>query len=161
MVKGSMHVVIFQLGEQRYAIPVAEIAQLIEMVAITPIPNAPGIVVGVINVRGKVVPIIDLRQRLGLSTLDYGLHTPIVLLDLESLMLGIVVDKVLQVQEISSDMWETPPQIMPKHMATRTKFIVGVAKLEDYLLVILNINALLTEPEKEFLSELEEVSISS
>lgn len=157
MTDGSMHVVIFQLAEQRYAIPVTDIAQLIEMVAITALPNAPETVSGVINVRGKIVPIIDLRQRLNLPLQEYALHTPIMLVTLEEHMLGIVVDKVLQVREISATMWETPPQIMPANLTTDAKFIVGVAKMDDYLLIILNIRALLTKPERVLLSELSEV----
>jgi len=107
------HLVTFRLDRQTYALPIEPIVQIIEMVAITPIPQVNPAVEGVINVRGTAVPVVNLRCHLGLPEAKLQLHTPIILVQTGERMVGLIVDQVADVLNISADQITRPKDMLP------------------------------------------------
>ena len=95
-------VVSFEIGPEEYAVDILEVQEIIRLVEITPVPKAPHYVEGVINLRGKVIPIVDLRSRFGLSTAEHTQDTRIVVVDVSRIILGFIVDSVSEVLRIPS-----------------------------------------------------------
>jgi len=107
------NLVAFRLGRQTYALPIEPIVQIIEMVAITSIPQVNPAVEGVINVRGTAVPVVSLRCQLGLPEAKLQLHTPIILVQTGERMVGLIVDQVADVFNIGADQIARPKDILP------------------------------------------------
>lgn len=144
----------FTVGGQTYSLPVTSVVRIIEMVSITRLPGVPDTIQGIINLQGKTVPVIDLRLRLGLSWQAYGLHTPIILAEMngDGQVLGLIVDTVedvLNVPHKSLEMTETvvPAELMGQ-MAIQAAHLAGVAKIERQMILVLNVHALLTPTEQ-------------
>lgn len=112
------------------------------MVEITRVPQTPDYVEGVINLRGKVIPIIDLRKRFDLEVKEYDKNTRIVVVDINGNIMGMVVDSVSEVLRIPKNSIEPPPQIAT---GINTEYIHGVAKLEDRLLIFLDLSKVIDE----------------
>jgi purine-binding chemotaxis protein CheW len=149
----------FRLGGQVYGLPVTEVAQIIEMVTLTHLPQAPFAVQGLINLRGKIVPVIDLRLRFGLPLKSYQLHTPIILTSLNGQKLGLIVDWVEEVVEISQADLETSETIIPSILASSQPgpglltCLAGVAKVERRLILLLKNEVILSQNEQAHLVE--------
>jgi purine-binding chemotaxis protein CheW len=107
----------FRLDRQTYALPIEPIVQIIEMVAITPIPQVHPAVEGVINVRGAPVPVINMRCQLGLPEAKLQLHTPIILVQTGEQAVGLIVDEVADVLNISADQITRPKDILPDELS--------------------------------------------
>ena len=120
-------------------------AVLAAMMDITKVPRAPDFVEGVINLRGKVIPIIDLRKRFGLSTRDHDKHTRIIVIEINNMIVGFVVDSVSEVLRIPASTVEPPPPVVS---GLESEYISGVGKLEDRLLILLDLNKLLSGEEQ-------------
>lgn len=132
-------VVSFEIGPEEYAVDILEVQEIIRMVEITPVPKAPYFVEGVINLRGKVIPIIDLRLRFGLSAAERTKETRIVVVDVSRMILGLVVDSVSEVLRVPSDLIESPPN----GKQGGAEFHKGVGRIDGRLLIMLNLNRLL------------------
>jgi len=104
----SGHVLTFQLAAQRYGLPVTAVNQIIEIVAITHLPQMPQGIQGAINVHGRVVPVIDLRLRFGLDCMPYHLHTPLILVEAGDQLLALIVDAVHEVVEVALPTHDAP-----------------------------------------------------
>src|SRR5262245_60266968 len=107
----------FRLEGQEYGLPVTEVAQIIEMVTLSHLPQAPFAIQGLINLHGKIVAVMDLRLRFGLPFQPYSLHTPIILVNLKEQKLGLIVDTVEEVVEISAADLESSDMIIPADLA--------------------------------------------
>lgn len=132
-------VVSFEIGSEEYAVDILEVQEIIRMVEITPVPKAPYFVEGVINLRGKVIPIIDLRLRFGLSAAEQTKETRIVVVDVSRVILGLVVDSVSEVLRVPSNLIESPPS----GKQGGAEFHKGVGRIDGRLLIMLNLNRLL------------------
>ena len=138
----------FVLDEEEYGIGILKIKEIIGMMPITTVPQTPEFVKGVINLRGKVIPIVDLRARFGMETIDYTERTCIIVVEIEGpaemLMIGIVVDAVSEVLNIKGEDIEDTPTF-----GTRldTDFILGMAKMEGAVKILLDIDRVLTGDE--------------
>ncbi len=132
-------VVSFDIGPEEYAVDILEVQEIIRMVEITPVPKAPYFVEGVINLRGKVIPIIDLRLRFGLSAAERTKETRIVVVDVSRVILGLVVDSVSEVLRVPSHLIESPPN----GKQGGAEFHKGVGRIEGRLLIMLDLNRLL------------------
>jgi purine-binding chemotaxis protein CheW len=110
--------VVMRLGPQLYALPIEPVVQLIEMVTITPLPQAHRAVTGVITVRGMTVPVIDLGRVLGMSETRRDLHTPIVLVQVDERTVGLVVDELLDVRVTPASQVVFPENILPDGLGT-------------------------------------------
>ncbi|MFN2266764.1 MAG: chemotaxis protein CheW [Desulfonatronovibrio sp.] len=146
-----LQLVTFKVGSEEFGIEIFSVKEIIRMLNITKVPKAPDFVEGVVNLRGKVIPIIDMRKRFGLDSLNHDKHTRIVVVELEEVMVGFVVDAVSEVLRIPADTVEPPPSVVA---GIDAEYIDGVGKLEDRLLIMLDLNKLLKTEEKSSLNQL-------
>jgi purine-binding chemotaxis protein CheW len=143
-----LQLVTFSIGEEEFGVDILSVQEIIRMMDITKVPRAPEFVEGVINLRGKVIPIIDLRRRFGLSTRDHDKHTRIIVIEINNMIVGFVVDSVSEVLRIPASTVEPPPPVVS---GLESEYISGVGKLEDRLLILLDLNKLLSGEERDLL----------
>jgi purine-binding chemotaxis protein CheW len=138
----------FKLGEEVFALDVSQVREVLDLSPITKVPRAPDFMRGVINVRGSVVPVVDLRLKLGLSATEKSLDTRIIVmeisLDEEITTLGAIADSVHEVMELDPNQVELPPRIGTRW---RTEFIRGIGKKEGQFIIILNIEQVFSTNE--------------
>jgi purine-binding chemotaxis protein CheW len=133
----------FRLDGEEYGLEILNILEIIRMRDLTRVPNSPGFVEGVINLRGKVIPVVGLRKRLGLGPREHTKETRIIIVELKGDVLGFEVDSVSEVLRISRDAVEPPPRLSNRN----SDFISGVGKLRDRLLLLLDLNRVMGEAE--------------
>lgn len=148
-----IQLVSFRTGEEEFGVDILKVQEIIKMLTITKVPNSPEFVEGVINLRGKVIPVIDLRKRLSLQSKEHDNKTRIVVVDLDGSTFGFIVDEVNEVLRISEKTLEEPPELVSR---VNSDFITSVAKLEDRIIILLDLNQLLQKAEKRELAELAE-----
>ncbi len=136
----SMQVVSFRLGDEQYGIEILRVQEIIRVPELTRVPNSPSVVEGVINLRGKVIPIVGLRKRFGLATRAKDKETRIIVIDSGGEAMGFEVDSVSEVLRIPIEAIEPPPRLS----RCDNEFVSGVAKLHDRLLLLLDVNRLTT-----------------
>lgn len=141
----SIQMVIFKLNNEEYAVEVASVEAIIKLQAITKVPHAPDFVMGVTNLRGNIVPVIDLKTRLNLPKSQAGDDTRIVVALLQESKVGMIVDAVSQVTEIDDALIEPAPQYST---SIDTSFIRGVVKIEQELVIMLDLERVF-ENEKQ------------
>lgn len=129
----------FQLGQEEFAIDILGVQEIIRLVDITAVPNSPHYVEGVINLRGKVIPIINLRARFGLPLVEPTKDTRIIVVEVGSLILGFVVDSVEEVLRIPEELIEPPP--VSGRMGP-AEFHRGIGRIEGRLLILLDLTKL-------------------
>lgn len=157
--QAAISLLMFKIADQICSLPIHNVVRIIEMVALTPLPGAPEPIVGVINLQGKVVPILDARLRFGLPQRVYGLYTPIILLEISPAgqMLGLVVDTVEQVVEILPHQFTAAQTIMPTNMVeqmkTQAAYLAGIAMVKQQLIVALSVETLLSLSEQHLLTQ--------
>jgi len=138
----------FNLAEEEYGIGILKIKEIIGMMPITSVPQTPSFVKGVINLRGKVIPVIDLRLRFGMGEIDYTERTCIIVVEIEgqalTVMIGIVVDSVSEVLNIKNEDIEDTPTFGTK---LNTDYILGMAKMEGGVKILLDIDRVLSSGE--------------
>ena len=144
----------FSLAKEEYGIGILKIKEIIGMIKVTTIPQTPVFVKGVINLRGKVIPIIDLRLRFGLKDAEYTDRTCIIVVEIEGasdkIIIGLVVDAVSEVLNVRNEDIEDPPRFGTK---LNTDFILGMAKMNGGVKIFLDIDRVLTEDERSVLSK--------
>jgi purine-binding chemotaxis protein CheW len=143
--------VIFQLGKETFGVDIAKVWEIINFQHITKVPQAAEFIEGIINLRGKVIPVLDLRKRFCLESTEDSKAMRIIVVEIIGNVMGIMVDGVSEVLRINSDIVEAPPAAITNVDAD---YIEGVAKLEDKLIIILNIEKVLSAGE---IAELEAV----
>ena len=139
-----IQLVTFRLGEEEYGVDILKVHEINRMMDITSVPNAPNCIEGVINLRGKVIPVINLRRKFGLPHKQADARSKIVVVDIGT-SAGMIVDSVSEVLRISSDIVEPPPLMTT---GVNSEYIRGVGKLKDRLLILLDIEKLLGAEEK-------------
>ncbi|MFH1415195.1 MAG: chemotaxis protein CheW [Elusimicrobiota bacterium] len=143
--------VVTRLDKEEYGIPIMYVESLIRMQEITRVPDMPDFIEGVINLRGRIIPILDLRKKFRFKEKGHDERTRIVVVIVEDQSLGLVVDAVSEVLRMSSeDIDELPPTI--SHVGT--EYLSGVGKLENRLVIILNVEKILSELEKDTLKDI-------
>ncbi len=142
----------FQLGEEDFGLEIRYVTEIIGVQSITQVPDMPEFIRGVINLRGKVIPVMDVRTRFHLPARAYDERTCIVVVDVSGSSMGLVVDEVNEVSDIANDQIEPPPRVV-KGQASR--YIQGMGKIGDAVKILLNVDKLLYEEE---LAQLETVS---
>ena len=144
----------FTLAEEEYGIGILKIKEIIGMLPITSVPQTPDFVKGVINLRGKVIPVMDLRLRFGMPSIDYTERTCIIVVEIGgssgTVLIGIVVDAVSEVLNIKGDDIEKTPTFGTK---LNTDYILGMAKMEGGVKILLDIDRVLSNDELSLLSE--------
>ena len=132
-----LQLVSFKIGNEEFGVDILKVQEINRMVEITKVPQTPSYVEGVINLRGKVIPIVDLRKRFNLELKEADKNTRIVVVDIEGSIIGMVVDSVSEVLRLPSDTLEPAPEIVT---GVNSEYIKGVAKLEDRLLIFLDLS---------------------
>jgi purine-binding chemotaxis protein CheW len=136
----------FILAEEEFGLDIQSVQEINRMVDITHVPNSPDFVSGVINLRGKVIPIINLRKRFGFSPKESDKNTRIIVVELSGMVVGFVVDAVREVIQIPKSITEPPPPIVA---GIGSEFITAITKLKNRLLILLDLERILREKEKQ------------
>ena len=138
----------FSMAEEEYGIGILKIKEIIGMMPVTTVPQTPEFVKGVINLRGKVIPVVDLRLRFGMESIDYTERTCIIVVEIIGqsgiVLIGIVVDAVSEVLNIKGEDIEETPTFGAK---LNTDYILGMAKMEGGVKILLDIDRVLSEEE--------------
>ena len=144
----------FTLAEEEYGIGILKIKEIIGMMSITSVPRTPDFVKGVINLRGQVIPVVDLRRRFGMDEIDYTERTCIIVVEIEgeigTIMIGIVVDSVSEVLNIKGEDIEPAPTFGAR---LNTDYILGMAKMGGGVKILLDIDKVLSSEEVMILKE--------
>ena len=141
---GHRQCVTYRLNEEIYGINVMLVQEVLRVTDIAPVPGAPNYVIGIINLRGNVVTVIDTRMRFGLPPKEMDDSTRIVIIEAENQTVGIVVDSVSEVVDVYADEIETAPNVGNDETA---RYIEGVVSRSDELLILVDLNKLLTDEE--------------
>ncbi|AZL85433.1 chemotaxis protein CheW [Aliivibrio salmonicida] len=143
--------VTFQLEEETYGINVMQVREVLRHTEIAPVPGAPDYVLGIINLRGNVVTVIDTRSRFGLMQGEISDNTRIIVIESEHQVIGILVDSVAEVVYLRSSEIDTTPSVGTEDSS---KFIQGVSNREGKLLILVDLNKLLSEDEWDDMASL-------
>jgi purine-binding chemotaxis protein CheW len=143
--------VVFELANEQYGVDIAAVESIIKIQPITVVPHAPAFVEGVTNLRGSVLPVIDLRKRFGLPQEDSTKNSRIVVVAIQSTKVGMIVDAVSEVLRVPEGAIEPPP---PMVTSVDTAFITGIAKINDRLVILLDLGKVLSLQEQAVLQGL-------
>ncbi|MGR9046711.1 MAG: chemotaxis protein CheW [Gammaproteobacteria bacterium] len=140
-----MQWVTFRLGDEKYGINVMQVQEVLRVAEIAPVPGAPSYVLGIINLRGNVVTVIDTRNRFGLPSRETDDSSRIVIIETASHIIGILVDSVAEVVELRSSDIETAPNVGNDETS---RYIQGVTSRDNELLILVDLNRFLSDEEK-------------
>ena len=138
----------FSLGEQNYALDIIKVQEIRGYEPVTQLANLPGYIKGVINLRGSIVPIVDLRIKLGLTTANYSATTVVVILSLAERLIGIVVDAVSDVMEITQEQIKPPPELGSR---IDIRYLLGMVTFDERMVALVDIESLLMSDELQHL----------
>jgi purine-binding chemotaxis protein CheW len=146
----DLQVVGFRIGNETYGVRIAAVREIVRVPEITSVPNAPETIEGVINLRGKIIPVMDLRKRFGLAEIVSDKKNRILVVELENKLLGLIVNSASEVLRISPSDIEAPGNVFAEG---ESGYVTGVGKLKGRLIILLDINKLLHRPEFKRLEE--------
>jgi len=139
-----LQLVSFKIGNEEFGVDILNVQEINKMTQITKVPNSPQFVEGVINLRGRVIPVIDLRTRLNLEKKEHDKDTRIIVVEMHTSTVGFIVDAVNEVLRIPVSITEAPPELVT---GIDSEFIKSVGKLEDRLLILIDLNKILLKEE--------------
>ena len=140
-----LQLVIFQLGGEEFGVEIMQVQEIIRMPEITRIPQSPGYVEGVINLRGKIIVVINLDTRFGLNSKELDDDSRIIIVEVGENVVGMVVDSVSEVLRLATSSVEPAPEIISSKI--KADYLKGVGKLDDRLLILLDLERVLSEEE--------------
>jgi purine-binding chemotaxis protein CheW len=146
----NRQVVIFKLGEEEYGIPILSVQEIIRPQAPTKLPNSPGFVRGIINLRGRVIPIIDLAQRFGITASSATHERRYIVVEVRGKTIGIIVDSVSEVLAVAEDNIKPPVE---NFASFDTRYISGILTREERLVILIDIEKIFLEDELLALQE--------
>jgi purine-binding chemotaxis protein CheW len=138
-----LQMVSFHVGDEEFGLDILRVQEIIRVQQLTRVPNSPDCLVGVINLRGKIIPVVALRKRFGLESLAQDKQTRIVVVEVKGTVLGFMVDSVSEVLRIPADTVEAPPRLGK----VEREYMSGVSKLNDRLLIVLDVDRLMSDSE--------------
>jgi len=141
-----MQIVIFELAEEQYGLEISAVDSIIAAPDIVSVPHAPSFVEGIAQLRGEVLPIIDLRKRFGLPQQAYSKHTRFVVVGMENMKVGMAVDTVTEVLTLPDDCIEPPSPLVT---SSASEFVTGVVNTDRHLILLVDLQKVLTVTEKE------------
>jgi purine-binding chemotaxis protein CheW len=136
--------VLFSLGEEVYGVDIAVVHEIIRMQPITKVPKTPHFVEGVINLRGKVIPVVNMRKRFNLEAIEETMNNRIVVVNISEENVGVIVDAVIEVLRIPADSIESPSDIIT---TADSDFLMGIANINGKLITLLDLARLLSKSE--------------
>jgi len=139
----------FVLGNEEYSLEILKVREIIGLIDVTSLPQTPDYIKGVINLRGKIIPVVELRTRFGLESIAYTDATCIIVVEVEStdgelLHMGVIVDTVSEVLSINSSEFEPAPKFAT---SVNTDYILGIGKVKEKTIILLDINKVLSAEE--------------
>jgi purine-binding chemotaxis protein CheW len=140
----EFQLVVFELGEERYGLDIATVYEIIRHQPVTAVPQAPSFVEGVINLRGRIIPVVDLRRRFGMMQGELTKASRIVVCEAAGTRVGLVVDGVSEVLMVSADAIEQTPEVASGY---DTQYLKGIAKLGERLVILLDLAGLFGEAD--------------
>ncbi|MDR0539683.1 MAG: chemotaxis protein CheW [Spirochaetaceae bacterium] len=151
----QLQLVTFQLGEEIYGIDILDVKEIVRVQAVRPIPNAPGYVEGIFNLRSEIIPVINLHKRFGIPLLagqdeDSALLSGFIIIDVDGMKLGVIIDRVSRVVTIEHAEIQPPPQMLT---GIGAEYIQGVVRQGEQYLILLNIRSLFNPKELQKLAE--------
>ena len=141
----EIQLAVFLLDGQQYGLDIVKIKQIVRPLKITKLPQAPGFLEGVVNLRGVVIPVIDMRKRFGLSARDSESNTKVIIASVARKVVGIIVDDVTEVIPVPQHEIQPPPRVVH---GVQSNYLLGVCRYKDDILLILNLDEILTAEEK-------------
>jgi purine-binding chemotaxis protein CheW len=151
----DLQIVGFRIGRETFGLPIALVREIVRVPEITAVPNAPNYIEGVINLRGRIIPVVDLRKRFGEKVIEPHKKNRIVVVELESRSLGLIVNSASEVMKIPPSEIEAPHNVFQEG---ELNYITGVGKLKGRLVILLDLNRVLQRGE---LRRLDEVTASA
>ncbi|MFP4144313.1 MAG: chemotaxis protein CheW [Phycisphaeraceae bacterium] len=151
----QLQLVTFEVGEEEFAVDILAVQEIIRMMQLTRVPQSPPSVEGVINLRGQITPVIDLRQRFGLPGQEPNSDSRIIVVEVRGRVLGFIVDRVHEVLRISHQIVDPAPKL-GDHLDS--DYVRGVGKLEDRLLILLDLERLFSGEELDHAREAAEAA---
>lgn len=139
------HLVVFAIGDEEFGVEITQVKEIVRLMEITYLPKAPAFIEGVINLRGQVIAVVNLAKRLGISAKPKSDAVRIIILEVQENNVGMVVDSVSEVLKLGADQVQEVPQIIETEVPQH--YIYAVGKLKDRLLVLLDLNRVLTPEE--------------
>ncbi len=147
--------VVFKLGDEEYGVPITQVKEINRLIAATKVPRSPIFIEGIINLRGQIIPIVDMKKRFDLPLTEYTGEARIIVIQVGGHTFGVEVDSVSEVLRINSSSIEPAPDIV---CSIDAKYITGIAKVGERLLILLNLDMLLSDEEKCQLREISETA---
>lgn len=144
--------VVFKLANEYYGVDIALVESIIKMQALVAVPHAPDFIEGVTNLRGVVLSVVDLRKRFGLPNIEANKDTRIIVVEINNLTVGMIVDAVTEVLRLQEETIQPPPPLM---VTAASAFITGIAKIDDRLVILLDLKKVLSIEEATQLSAAE------
>ena len=141
-----LQLVTFMVGSEEFAIPILSVQEINRMMEITRVPQSPPFIEGVINLRGKIIPVMDLRKRFGVEVSIELSDSRIIVVEVATRVIGFTVDRVNEVLRIESDIIVPPPSMVS---GVDSEYVQGVGKLDDRLLILLNLDRLFSDEDLE------------
>ncbi len=148
----EQQLVVFDLSTEAYGVDIGAVREIIRLQDITRVPRTPEFVEGVINLRGKVIPVVDLRKRFGLPAEEESKENRIVVVDIGAQDIGVIVDAVTEVLRIATESVEPPASVIT---TADSEYLLGIAKLDSRLIILLDLEQVLTEGEHSALQEID------
>jgi len=152
-VEKDIQVVGFRIGTETYGVRIGAVREIVRVPEITSVPSAPDLIEGVINLRGKIIPVMDLRKRFGQAEIAPDKKNRILVVELDNKLLGLIVNAASEVLKIPPADIEAPSSVFAEG---ESSYVVGVGKLKGRLIILLDITRLLHRPEYKRLEEVAE-----
>ena len=146
----ELHIVGFRIGRESFGVPISLVHEIVRIPEITSVPESPDFVEGVINLRGKIVPVVDLRKRFGESEIQSTRKNRILVAEVETKMVGLIVDSASEVMKIPEGEVEQPPNIFEEG---ELNYVTGVGKLKGRLIILVDLTRILQKGELRRLGE--------
>ena len=146
----DIQVVGFRIGNEMYGVRIGAVREIVRVPEITTVPSAPDLIEGVINLRGKIIPVMDLRKRFGLTEIVQDKRNRILVVELDNKLIGLIVNAASEVLKIPPSDIEAPGSVFAEG---ESSYVTGVGKLKGRLIILLDINKLLHRPEFKRLEE--------
>lgn len=140
----ELQLVVFRLAKEEYGLPITKVQEINRLVPITKLPQTPSFMEGIINLRGRIIPVIDLRKRFSLAISEHNDDTRIIIVEVSGQTVGIIVDAVTEVVRLPAASVEPPPPTF----ILEAQYIQGVGKIDGRLLILLEIDNILTTQEE-------------
>lgn len=154
----DLHIVGFRVGSETFGVPISMVHEIVRVPAITAVPESPDCVEGVINLRGRIIPVVDLRKRFGEKTITAGKKNRILVAEVDSKMIGLVVDAASEVLKIPPSDVDPPPNVFEEG---EVNYVTGVGKLGGRLIIMVDLTRILQRGELRRVGEIIEAEAAA